>query len=213
MVHTDTMHVIHARAAGLDVHKMQIAATVRLARPGADAQMHTRTFSALPSGLGALSDWLLEHRVSAAVMEATGIYWEAPYDALERAGIEVLLVHAQHVNQINGRKTDIGDSGWLARICQFGLCSASLVPPPHFQALRKVSRLRRQVVRERARMRNRIHKILDVAGVPWAASSPTCSAPTDCVSWRAWPRSGSSSGCRITCAPISSRCATRSRSN
>ena len=54
MVHTDTMHVIHVRAAGLDVHKMQITATVRLARRGADAQMRTRTFSALPSGLEAL---------------------------------------------------------------------------------------------------------------------------------------------------------------
>lgn len=165
MVHTDTLHVIHARAAGLDVHKMQITATVRLARAGADAQMRTRTFSALPSGLGELAAWLLKRRVSAAVMEATGIYWEAPYDALERAGIEVLLVHAQHVKQIKGRKTDIADSVWLARICQFGLCGASLVPPARFRALRKVSRLRRQVVRERARMRNRIHKILDAAGV------------------------------------------------
>ena len=165
MVHTDTMHVIHVRAAGLDVHKMQITATVRLARRGADAQMRTRTFSALPSGLEALSGWLLEHEAGAAAMEATGIYWEAPHDALEQAGIEVLPVHAQHVKQIKGRKTDIADSVWLARICQFGLCSASLVPPAHFRALRKVSRLRRQVVRERARMRNRIHKILDAAGV------------------------------------------------
>ena len=165
MVHTDTMHVIHARAAGLDVHKMQITATVRRARPGADAEMRTREFSALPSGLEALAGWLLEQRVSACVMEATGIYWEAPHDALEQAGIEVLLVHAQHVKQLKGRKTDIADSVWLARICQFGLCRASLVPPPHFRALRKVSRLRRQVVRERARMRNRIHKILDAAGV------------------------------------------------
>ena len=165
MTHTDTMHVIHARAAGLDVHKMQITATVRRARPGADAAMHSRTFSALPSGLEALAAWLLEHEVSAAVMEATGIYWEAPHDALEQAGIEVLLVHAQHVKQIKGRKTDIADSVWLARIGQFGLCRASLVPPVHFRALRKVSRLRRAVVRERARMRNRIHKILDAAGV------------------------------------------------
>ena len=165
MVHTDTMHVIHARAAGLDVHKMQITATVRRARPGTDADVFTEVFSALPSGLEALVAWLRHHRVSAALMEGTGVYWEVVYTALEEAGLRPLLVHAQHVKQIQGRKTDVADSVWLARICQFGLCSPSLVPPAQFRALRKVSRLRRQVVRERARVRNRIHKILDAAGL------------------------------------------------
>ena len=165
MVLTDQMNVIHARAAGLDVHKMQITATVRIARPGAEAEVFTGQFSALPSGLSALVEWLRGHRVSAAVMEGTGIYWEAPYQALERAGIEALLVHAQHVKQLKGRKTDIADSVWLARICQFGLCTPSMVPPEQFRSLRKVSRLRRQLVRERARMRNRIHKVLDGAGM------------------------------------------------
>ena len=165
MVRTDTMHVIHARAAGLDVHKMQITATVRVAHPGTEAEVLTRQFSALPSGLAALVDWLRAHAVSAAVMEGTGIYWEAPWQALEHAGIEALLVHAQHVKQLRGRKTDIADSVWLARICQFGLCAPSLVPPAQFRTLRKVSRMRRQVVRERARTRNRIHQVLDAAGV------------------------------------------------
>ena len=165
MVQTDTMHVIHARAAGLDVHKMQITATVRLARAGVDADMLTEVFSALPSGLKALVAWLHHHRVSAALMEGTGVYWEVVYTALEEAGLRPLLVHAQHVKQIKGRKTDIADSMWLSRICQFGLCAPSLVPPAQFRALRKVSRLRRQVVRERARVRNRIHKIIDAAGL------------------------------------------------
>ena len=31
---TDRLNVIHARAAGVDVHKMQLTATVRLAQPG-----------------------------------------------------------------------------------------------------------------------------------------------------------------------------------
>ena len=165
MPHADTMHVIHPCAAGLDVHKMQITATVRLARSGTDAQMITRAFSALPSGLQALVAWLLGHRVSAAVLEATGIYWETPYEALEGAGILPLLVHAQHVKQLKGRKTDVADSVWLARICQFGLCRPSLVPSADFRSLRKVSRQRRQVVRDRARLRTRIHKIVDGAGI------------------------------------------------
>ena len=164
-IHTDTLHVIHARAGGLDVHKMHITATVRLARPGLEAETHTRAFSALPAGLADLTRWLLGHRVSAAVMEATGVYWEVVFEALERAGIEPILVHARHVKQLKGRKTDIADSLWLARICQFGLCRPSCVPPADFRALRKVSRQRHKVVRLRATLRTRIHQCLDGAGL------------------------------------------------
>ena len=164
-IHTDTLHVIHARAAGLDVHKMQITASVRLARPKAEAETHTRAFSALPGGLSELTRWLLDYRVSAAVMEATGVYWEVVFEALESAGIDPLLVHAQHVKQLKGRKTDIADSVWLARICQFGLCAPSFVPPADFRALRKVSRQRHKVVRLRATLRTRIHQVLDGAGL------------------------------------------------
>ncbi len=165
MVENDSLNVIHERAAGLDIHKVQITASVRIAQSGKEALVETRQFSAFPEGLAEMVCWLQEHRVSAAVMEGTGIYWETPFAALEDAGIKPLLVHAQHVRQIKGRKTDVADSIWLARICSFGLCRESMVPPRDFRSLRKVSRMRRQVVRERARMKNRIHKILDAAGV------------------------------------------------
>ena len=164
MTSNETLNVIHARAAGLDVHKMQITATVLIALPGSQPRSTTRTFSALPSGVRALVGWLVEEEVTAAVLEATGIYWEAPYEALEEAGMEPILVQAQHVKQIKGRKTDVADSVWLARICQFGLGSPSMIPPPLFRRLRKVSRLRRQLIRDRASLRNRIHKILDATG-------------------------------------------------
>jgi len=161
----DSLNVIHARAAGLDVHKMQITATVRVARSGQDAETFTEVFGALPSGLAALCRWLDGHRVSAAVMEATGVYWETVFDALDSTGIEALAVHAQHVKQIKGRKTDVADSVWLARICQFGLCRASFVPNMQFRDLRKLSRQRRKAVQLRSVLRTRVHRILDSAGV------------------------------------------------
>ena len=166
MPSNETMNVIHACAAGLDVHKMQITATVLVALADTKPRSATKTFSALPSSLRALVGWLADQEVKAAVLEATGIYWEAPYEALEEAGIEPILVQAQHVKQIKGRKTDVADSIWLARICQFGLGCPSMIPPPLFRRLRKVSRLRRQLIRDRASLRNRIHKILDAVGPP-----------------------------------------------
>ena len=97
-------------------------------------------------------------------MEETGAYWETPYEALEAAGIEVQLLHAQHVKQLRGRKTDVGDSRWLARVCQFGLGRPSFVPPRAFRQLRAPSRHRRTLVAERSRVRNRVAKVVERAG-------------------------------------------------
>ncbi len=100
----DAMHVAVPRAAGIDVHKMEVTASVRLCEPGQpDASMATRTFGTHPSTLRDLTDWLHAQRVEAATMEGTGIYWIAPFRALEEAGIRPMLVHAQHVQQINRR--------------------------------------------------------------------------------------------------------------
>ena len=163
---TDDMHVVCARAAGLDVHKMHVTATVRLCEAGSGpARTATREFSALPDGLRAMTEWLCGHGVTAAAMEGTGVYWKAPLEALEDAGIQADLHHAQQVKQIRGKKTDVNDSLWLARICQFGLALPSYVPPRLFRQLRQLTRYRRKLVDERSRARNRVHKTLDHDGL------------------------------------------------
>ena len=162
----DDLHVVEPRAAGLDVHKMCITAAVRLYEVGTGvARAVVKEFSALPHGLRAMTDWLLAHGVTAAAMEGTGVYWKAPFEALEDAGIRPELFHAQHVKQIRGKKTDVNDSLWLARICQFGLAQPSFVPPRRFRHLRQLTRYRRKLVGERSRNRNRVHKTLDHDGL------------------------------------------------
>ena len=162
----DSLEVLRPRVAGLDVHKLAITATVRLCEPGmAQPLRATREFSALPRGLSDLTAWLGGHAVSAAAMEGTGIFWKAPYEALEDAGVQVELFHAQHVRQIRGRKTDKNDSIWLARVCQYGLATPSYVPPRPFRDLRQTSRYRRTLVADRSRLRNRMHKALDHCGL------------------------------------------------
>ena len=160
----DELHVVHARAAGLDVHKMEITATVRLCVNAGEPVCETRRFDALAGGLAALSAWLCAHRVEAAAMEATGVYWETPWDALTEAGIEVQLLHAQQVKQLRGRKTDIEDSRWLARVCQFGLGTPRFVPARELRELRALSRYRRTLVGQRSRVRNRVGKVVDRSG-------------------------------------------------
>ncbi len=162
----DRLRIFRSRAAGLDVHKAQITATVRLCAPdGSAPRAATREFSSLARGLGEMTAWLRSHDVQCATMEGTGIYWLQPYEALEDADIPVELVHAQQVRQIKGRKTDVSDSIWLARVCQYGLATPSLIPPRDFRALRFLSRYRRKLIAERGRVRNRIHKLIDRCGV------------------------------------------------
>lgn len=85
----DDLHVVHARAAGLDVHKLALTATVRLCATPPICE--TRTFSALPSGLEALVAWLTDNHVEVAALEGTGVYWQASWRALTAAGIEAQL--------------------------------------------------------------------------------------------------------------------------
>lgn len=160
----DDFAIVHACAAGLDVHKMQITATIRRQPPTGTATTLTETFSALPSGLRELCAWLQQHAVDAALMEGTGVYWQAPFEALEDAAIPVTLVNAHQVKQLKGQKTDVADSIWLARVCQFGLTRPSMIPPRDFRDLRNLSRHRRRLVATSANVRNRVHKVLDRGG-------------------------------------------------
>ena len=124
----------------------------------------SRSVDALAAGLAGLTAWLRARRVEVAAMEATGVYWEAPWDALTEAGVEVKLLHAQQVKLLWGRKTDIEDSRWLARVCQFGLGTPSVVPARELRELRALSRYRRTLVGQRSRVRNRVGKVLDLGG-------------------------------------------------
>ena len=84
---------------------------------------------------------------------------------LEAAGIPALVVNAFHVKNVPGRKTDVGDSEWLAQLARFGLLRGSFIPPKDLRELRIVSRYRRKLTGMLAGEKNRLHKLLDDAGI------------------------------------------------
>lgn len=98
-------------------------------------------------------------------MESTGIYWKSLYTYIERAGINAWVVNAHRVKHVPGRKTDISDSQWLAVLARFGLVRASFIPPQDLRELRLLSRYRRKLATMHASEVNRLHKILDDAGI------------------------------------------------
>ena len=143
MLRIDDMHVVHRGRPDSTCTRCTSPPRCASARPAAGRPVPPCGSSALPDGLRAMTDWLQAHGVTAAAMEGTGVYWKAPFEALEDAGIHADLLHAQHVKQIRGKKTDTNDSLWLARICQFGPALPSYVPSRLF---RQLTRYRRKLV-------------------------------------------------------------------
>src|SRR4051812_6953199 len=158
------MEVIVERSAALDVHKAQVTACVRVPNDGGEREERIVEFPTTVGGLLALRDWLAGHRVVQVVMEATGVYWKAPWAVLEDE-FECVLVNARHVKQVPGRKTDVSDAAWLAQLLEAGLLRASFVPPKPIRALRELTRYRKTQIQERQREANRLHKILEDTGI------------------------------------------------
>lgn len=158
------MNVIHFRCAGLDVHKKTVQACIRLLDERGQVSKEFKEFGTMTGELLALGDWLAQHGVTHVAMESTGVFWKPIFNLLE-ARFEVLLCNAQHVKNVPGRKTDIKDSEWLAQLLQFGLLKASFIPPRPHRELRDLTRTRAGLQDEKARVANRIHKILEDANI------------------------------------------------
>jgi transposase len=164
MTKGDTMKAIYERVVGLDVHKKVIVACVRILLPTGESQMEKRNFGTMTADLLALSDWLLSHEISHVAMESTGEYWKPVFNILEN-NFEVMIVNAQHISKVPGRKTDQSDAEWIAELMQYGLLKASFVPPLGQRELRELTRYRSTFVRERATLSNRVQKVLESANI------------------------------------------------
>jgi transposase len=160
------MEVLVERCAALDVHKDTVMACVRRSGPGACREQEVREFRTWTSALAELGAWLTAEGVSQVAMEATGVYWRPVWSALESmVGVELLLVNAQHVKNLPGRKTDVADAVWLAQLLECGLLRGSFVPPPVIARLRDLTRYRTRLVQDRAREIQRVQKMLEIAGI------------------------------------------------
>jgi transposase len=148
----------------LDVHKKTVVASVRLAEESR-VTTEVKTFATTTTGLLALSDWLSANECTHVAMEATGVYWRPVWHVLSDGELQLILANAAHVKNVPGRKTDVGDAAWLAELLAHGLIRASFVPDGQTQDLRTLLRTRKQLVRERSRHIQRIHKVLEDANL------------------------------------------------
>jgi transposase len=162
------MDVILERCAGLDVHQATVMACIRQPGPTRERAQVLHTFATTTPALLTLRDWLLAQGVTHVAMESTGVYWKPVYYALEDA-FEVLLVNATHLSKVPGRKTDVQDCVWIAQLLECGLLRGSFVPPPPIRELRDLTRYRKTLIQDRTREVNRLHTVLEDAGLKLAS--------------------------------------------
>jgi transposase len=161
------MDTLSPHCAGLDVHKDTVVACVRHHAGTGRPRQEVRTFVTHTQGLADLADWLVAEGVTHAAMESTGVYWKPVFNLLE-GRVEILLVNAQHIKQVPGRKTDVADCAWIAQLLQHGLLTASFIPPARQRELRDLTRQRAQLTGEQAAVANRIQKVLEDANIKLA---------------------------------------------
>jgi transposase len=150
------MQVMHEVCCGLDVHKKSVTACVLWA----SGQRQKREFGTFTKDLLELSDWLRGCGVTHVALESTGVYWKPVWNLLE-GQFEILLVNAQHIKAVPGRKTDQKDSEWIADLLQHGLLRPSFVPPTPIRELRDLTRYRASLAQEVNRIANRVQKVLE----------------------------------------------------
>jgi transposase len=160
------MEVLYSRCCGLDVHKSSVSACV-LTREGGRTQRKYGRYGAMTRDLEELARWLHELGVTHVAMESTGVYWKPVWNVLE-GQFHLLLVNAQHVKNVPGRKTDAKDSEWLAELLQHGLLRPSFVPGVQIRDLRDLTRSRASLAEEASRIVSRIQKVLEDANVKLA---------------------------------------------
>ncbi len=158
------MEVVFERCCGLDVHKATVVACLWMRDQGGKIHKEIQTFGTMTVDLLVLYDWLKAKEVTHVAMESTGVFWKPIYNLLEDE-FQVLLVNAEHIKRVPGRKTDVTDCEWIADLLAHGLLKGSFIPPQPIRELRDLTRYRKSLIDERVREVNRLHKLLQAANL------------------------------------------------
>jgi len=154
------MQILYQRCCGVDVHKRSLTACLRVGD-----ELEKREVSTTTQALREFAEWLESKGCEMVAIESTGSYWKPVYNCLELLGLDVMIVNAQHMRAVPGRKTDAKDAEWLSDLLQHGLLRASYIPDKAQRELREITRYRKSLVEERAREKNRLEKVFEGANI------------------------------------------------
>jgi len=162
------MNIVYERCAGIDVHKKNVVVCAITPEKQGQRQKEHCTFSTMMPDLLRMRHWFQSLGVTHVAMESTGSFWKPIFNVLE-GHMEVLVVNAQHLKTVPGRKTDLKDAEWIADLLQHGLLRPSFVPPAWQREVRELTRYRTSLVQERSRIVNRLQKTLEDTNIKLAS--------------------------------------------
>jgi transposase len=162
------MDVIYSRCCGLDIQKQTVVACLLSGAQGQPPQKEVRTFRTMTAELWRLADWLQAAGCTHVAMESTGVSWRPVYNRLEGL-CTLLVVNAQHITAVPGRKTAVKAAEWSAERLRHGLLRGSFMPAKPPRQLRELTRHRTTLVQDRARVINRLQAVLEDAHIKLAA--------------------------------------------
>lgn len=137
---------INLNAAGLDVGDDEIWVCV----PAGRDEVTVRCYPTFTADVHRMADWLEQCGVDTLAMEATGVYWVAAFEILDRREFDVNLINPRALKQVEARKTDVLDCQWIQQLHTYGLLRACFRPPDEIAALRALVRHRDMLIRYRA---------------------------------------------------------------
>ena len=155
------MEVIYKQCCGIDIHKNMLVACVYMSV----RKKEIRQFGTMTDDILQLVDWLKDTNCEMVAMESIGNYWKPVYNILEDEKIPVIIVNAQHIKGVPGRKTDVKDAEWIADLVRHGLVKSSYIPNRDQRELREITRYRQELIEERSRELNRIQAVLEGANL------------------------------------------------
>ena len=151
---------IYDICCGIDVHKKVLVACLNSGN-----KQELKNFGATTKELLHLVDWLQANRCECVAMESTGSYWKPLYNILESHDMPAMVVNAQHMKAVPGRKTDMQDAQWIAKLLKHGLLQPSFIPDKAQRELRELVGYRKSLVCDMTRELNRLQKMLEGANI------------------------------------------------
>lgn len=148
---------INPHAAGIDIGAEKIFISV-----DGESVVHFATYTA---DYLQCVEYLKSHNIQRVAMEATGVYWIALYEILEKNDFDVCLVNPKEVKQVKGRKTDVKDSQWIQKLFSVGLLRESYIPEGKLRELRMMVREREDVIEMGSAYVNKMQKALELMNI------------------------------------------------
>ncbi|MCM3570701.1 IS110 family transposase [Neobacillus mesonae] len=158
------MDILLTHCAGMDVHQKEIVVCALTGSSDEVTQKEIKSFSTLTKSLFDLLKWLEEKEITHIAMESTGIYWKPVYNILE-GYFDITIANAQRIKNVPGRKTDVSDAEWIAKLLRYGLIEKSFVPSQDLRELRDLTRLRKKWIGNLTSEKNRISKVLECSNI------------------------------------------------